>query len=116
MTTHPLIEGSIMGLAIFGVDMILRPNFASSNVMEMLLFLLEGVACDLVYGMLKSTNSLGNGFGSNISLVKSIMAGATIWLSDMFLRPTFTGSPTMELLKFLVQGILVLFVFRFEKD
>jgi len=102
-----------MGLAIYGLDMLLRPNFANGG-MELLLFGLEGIACDLIYGMIKKSNDYSAGFGSNITLGRSLMAGGTIWLTDMLLKPEMFRGLGSEIFKFLLQGIIVMFVFGFS--
>lgn len=110
-----LVNGALMGLGIFAIDMFLRPQFATSQLMELALFAIEGVVCDLIYGMVAGTHS-SDGLESNITVNKSLVAGATIWVSDLFLRPAFFGGAGMEILKFLVQGILVMMVFNYSKS
>ena len=112
-TLGPIIQGSLMGVAIFVTDMILRPQFSASNMMELLLFGLEGVVCDFFYGFIHATRDSSAGYGKNISVRKSIAAGFTIWLTDFFLRPAFIGNVGMEMMKFLLQGIFVLMVFNY---
>ena len=110
--TGSLVTGFLMGGAIFLIDTILRPQFATGG-MELLLFLLEGVACDFIYGAIEKTNTSGS-FGGNISLMKSITAGLTIWLTDIFLRPeNFTGLGT-ETIKFFLQGFIVMLVLQYK--
>jgi len=107
---HPIISGLMMGGAIYGLDMMLRPQFAANGMMEVVLFLIEGAACDIVYSMTnRGTRGLG-GFATafeNISLMKSLLAGGTIWLTDMFLRIDNFGSAGSEMFKFLIQGFIV---------
>lgn len=111
-----LISGALMGMGIFAVDMFLRPQFAVSQVMELLLFAIEGVVCDIIYGLISDTRDSSGGFGKNVTINKSLFAGATIWVSDLFLRPAFFGGAGMEILKFLIQGILVMMVFGYSKS
>lgn len=99
-----------MGGAIYGLDMMLRPQFAVNGMMELVLFLIEGAACDVVYTMSQRGS---RGFGSfassfeNLSLVKSLLAGGTIWLTDMFLRVDSFGGESTEIVKFIIQGFIV---------
>jgi len=112
--THPIIEGSLMGLAIFGLDMLLRPRFASGGGgMEFILFGIEGIACDFIYGVIKKSNKTGGSFGENITLMRSLLAGAVIWGTDILLRTQFVTGGGMEILKFILQGIIVMFVFSY---
>ncbi len=110
-----LISGALMGMGIFAVDMFLRPQFAASQIMELLLFAIEGVVCDLIYGLVSDTRT-ESGFSNNVTINKSLFAGATIWVSDLFLRPAFFGGAGMEIMKFLIQGILVMMVFNYSKS
>lgn len=113
MLSGPIVQGSLMGLAIYAADMILRPRLAGGTGMEILLFLVEGLACDLVYGALKKTNDFTKDFGGNVSLQKSAIAGLTIWISDFFLRPGNVNGLGPEFVKFLLQGFLVMMVFNY---
>jgi hypothetical protein len=72
-----LISGALMGMGIFAVDMFLRPQFAASQIMELLLFAIEGVVCDLIYGFVSDTRT-ESGFSNNVTINKSLFAGATI--------------------------------------
>ena len=110
--SHAIISGLSMGGAIYFLDMLLRPQFASFAGMEIVLFLIEGAACDVVYSMLGKGS---HGFGQfatafeNLSLMKSIVAGATIWITDIFLgMGTFSGTG-QEAIKFFLQGFIVYF-------
>lgn len=111
--THPIISGLMMGGAIYGLDMMLRPQFAFNAAMEVVLFLIEGAACDIVYTM---TTRTGRGFGSfgdafeSISLMKSLLAGGTLWLTDILLRMNNFGGTGTEMLKFFIQGFIVYLV------
>lgn len=107
----PLLKGAFMGIGIFATDMVLRPQFAASSMMELLLFGVEGVVCNLIYGTVQGTMKSGS-----INFKKSVVAAITIWLSDFFLRPAFIGGIGMEMVKFLLQGILVLMVFNYAPD
>ena len=108
--THPILTGFAMGGAIYALDMMLRPQFAANAGMEIILFLIEGAACDVVYGMLSiSGHNFKSAFG-NISLMKSLLAGTTIWISDMFLGVQTFGGLGSEMIKFFLQGFLVYFV------
>lgn len=106
---NPFIKGSIMGMGIFLTDMVLRPQFSASNMMELVLFGVEGIVCDLIYGMLHENMREGS-----VNFKKSLVAGLTIWLSDFFLRPAFVNGIGMEVVKFLLQGILVVMVFNYS--
>lgn len=106
---NPFLKGSIMGMGIFLTDMVLRPQFSASNMMELVLFGVEGIVCDLIYGMLNENMREGS-----VNFKKSLMAGLTIWLSDFFLRPAFVNGIGMEVLKFIMQGILVVMVFNYS--
>jgi hypothetical protein len=110
--THPLFSGLVMGGVIYVGDLLLRPNFAAGG-MEMILFGIEGMICDIAYGVING-GSL-EGMFKDISIKKSISAGLTIWITDMFLRPeTFTGMGT-ELIKFFIQGFIVMMVLGYSK-
>lgn len=115
--SHPLISGITMGGAIYFLDMLLRPQFSAYAGMEVLLFLIEGAACDVVYSMTgRGSRGLG-GFASafeNISLMKSIVAGATLWITDIFLRMSAFNSGAIEMLKFFIQGFIVYFVLSMD--
>lgn len=106
---HPFMKGAFMGMGIFLTDMVLRPQFTSSSMMELVLFGIEGVVCDLIYGMAEENLKTGS-----VNFKKSAVAGLTIWLSDFFLRPAFVGGIGMEIFKFLLQGILVMMVFNYS--
>lgn len=106
--SHPLLKGAFMGIGIFATDMLLRPQFSASGVMELVLFGIEGVVCNLIYGAVEE-----NLTGGSINLHKSAAAGITIWLTDFFLRPNFVGGIGMEMAKFLLQGIIVMMVFNY---
>lgn len=105
---HPFMKGAMMGLGIFVADMVLRPQFTASPAMELVLFMVEGVVCNLVYGMVD--NNLKDG---SVDFKKSAAAGITIWLTDFFLRPAFVGGIGMQLVKFLLQGLIVMMVFNY---
>lgn len=111
---NPLIQGLMMGGAIFMTDLLLRPNLAASGMMEILLFFAEGAICDLVYDAMSGCGSGGKMFGiGNLSLKKSALGGLTIWLSDFFLRPQVVTGAFSEIVKFLIQGMLVMLVFNY---
>lgn len=113
MTTHPLFQGLLMGGAIYGLDLLLRPSLATSNVMEILLFFIEGVGCDFVYRMMnKPDSSSACSFAFDVK--KSTMAGVTIWLTDIFLRPQMFNGLISEIMKFFIQGMLVMLVFNYS--
>lgn len=118
---HPIIAGSIMGAAIGALDMALRPRFAS-GFMELFLFALEGAGAFIVYKMVYHPSwtgfgcSTGDGTSSTMSLdgnliQKSLVGGLTIWLTDLLLKPTNIGGMGSEYIKFLIQGIIVFYVF-----
>lgn len=107
--SNPIMSGIVMGVGIFATDMILRPQFTSSQMMELLLFAVEGIVCDLIYGGINSNLLTGS-----INFKRSVLAGLTLWLTDFFLRPAFVGGIGMEIMKFLLQGIFVLMVFNYS--
>ena len=110
--TGTLVGGALMGGAIYLLDVLLRPQFASGG-MELILFLMEGVACDFIYGIIEKSNVDGK-FGDNVSVRKSITAGVTIWITDIFLRTSnFTGAGT-EMIKFFIQGFIVMFALGYK--
>lgn len=110
--TNAIITGLSMGGAIYFLDMLLRPQFASFAGMEVILFLIEGAACDVVYSMTsrgsKGLGGLSTAF-DNISLMKSLVAGATIWITDIFLRMNTFNGGAQEMIKFFLQGFIVYF-------
>ena len=111
--TGTLVGGALMGAAIYLLDILLRPQFANGG-MELILFLIEGVACDLVYGLIEDSYTAGSGFGTNVSVKKSVVAALTIWLTDIFLRTSnFTGAGT-EMIKFFIQGFIVMFALGYK--
>lgn len=118
--THPLFQGLLMGATIFGLDVFLRPRAGEKGgIMEIMLFFAEGAACDIVYGMVKGgcanagDHDLGDLF-KTISIRKSIMAGLTIWLTDFFLRPENFKGELNAIIKFGIQGMMVMFVLGYE--
>lgn len=111
--THPLFQGLLMGGAIFAADMLLRPMLATSNLMQILLFFVEGIACDIVYA---ATCRCGGGSGdflSGINLKRSAIAGVVIWITDFILMPQVATGFMNEMLKFGIQGLIVVVVFAF---
>lgn len=110
--THPLFQGLIMGGAIFGIDMLLRPMMATSNVMQILLFFIEGIGCDIVYNMLCGCGGSGNFLGG-IDLKKSALAGLVIWVTDFILVPQVATGLMNEMFKFGIQGLAVMIVFAY---
>lgn len=121
--THPIIAGSIMGAAIGGLDMALRPRFAN-GFMELFLFALEGAGAYIVYKILYHPNWAGFGcstgddttttksLGLDGNLIqKSLIGGLTIWLTDLLLKPANINGMGSEYIKFLIQGIIVFYVF-----
>lgn len=117
--THPILSGLAMGGAIYALDMMLRPQFAFNSGMEVVLFLIEGAACDIVYSMTSRTGRGFRGFGDafeSISLMKSVMAGATLWLTDILLRMQNFGGAGSEMIKFFIQGFIVYLVLGIEKS
>ena len=110
--THPLFQGLLMGGAIFACDMLLRANFATSNLMQILLFFVEGIACDIVYTATCGCATKGD-FLSGINLKRSAMAGTVIWITDFILRPQVVSGVLNEMLKFGIQGLIVVVVFAF---
>lgn len=111
--THPLISGFMMGGAIYALDIMLRPRFAANTGMELALFLIEGAACDVVYSMIgrgsRGIPGLSSAF-DNVSLMKSLLAGGTIWITDMFLGVDAFAGFGSEIMKFFLQGFIVYFV------
>lgn len=118
---HPIITGSIMGAAIGALDMALRPRFAS-GFMELFLFAIEGAGAYVVYKLLYHPNwsmgclTGGDGTSGAVTLdgnliQKSLVGGLTIWLTDLLLKPTNMGGIGGEYIKFLIQGIIVFYVF-----
>jgi hypothetical protein len=110
--THPLVSGILMGGIIYLGDLFLRPRLAE-GFMEILLFGVEGVLCDIAYGVING-GSL-EGMFKDISIKKSISAALTIWITDIFLRPqNFSGMGT-EMIKFFIQGFIVMMVLGYSK-
>lgn len=111
-TTHPLFQGLLMGGTIYLLDIFLRPGLATSNVMEILLYFVEGVGCDFVYRYMGRPEG-STGCSMSLDVKKSVMAGVTIWISDIFLRPQMFNGLMSEMIKFGIQGLLVMLVFNF---
>lgn len=116
---HPIIAGSIMGAAIGALDMALRPRFAN-GFMELFLFALEGAGAYIVYKFVYHPNwtgfgcSTGDGTGMAMDgalIQKSLIGGLTIWLTDLLLKPQNFSGMGGEYIKFLLQGIIVFYVF-----
>lgn len=115
---HPLIKGLFMGAAIWVSDLVLVPR-AGQGFGEILRFALEGMAVYLTYEIMSNNGMPGSGGGlfcnsgslfSAGFLKNSTVAALTIWASDLLLRPQFFGGAGLELLKFWIQGFLVLIV------
>lgn len=109
---HPLFQGLLMGGAIFAADMLLRPMLATSNLMQILLFFIEGIACDIVYTATCGCASSSD-FLSGINLKRSAIAGTVIWITDFILMPQVATGLMNEMFKFGIQGLIVVVVFAF---
>ena len=75
--THPLFSGLVMGGVIYVGDLLLRPNFAAGG-MEMILFGIEGMICDIAYGVING-GSL-EGMFKDISIKMSIVTAKAMAL------------------------------------
>ena len=113
-TNHTLIKGGIMGVVIAALDMALRPKMAG-GLQEILLFGLEGFSCYLVYKFGSTpagSHTCGNIFGQDPSMFYlTLVGGLTIWITDLFLRPQNMFGAGMEMFKFILQGMIVVFAF-----
>lgn len=110
--THPLLSGLLMGGVIYLGDILLRPNFAQGG-MEVILFGIEGLLCDIAYGVINGGSFAG--MMQDISIKKSISAGLTIWITDFFLRTQSFAGMGMEFIKFFLQGLIVYMVIGYSK-
>jgi hypothetical protein len=111
--THPIVSGILMGGVIYLGDLLLRPQFAAGAGMEVILFMIEGLFCDVAYGVINGGSLAG--FLHEVSLKKSISAGLTIWVTDFFLRPQNFSGMGMEFIKFALQGFIVMMVLGYSK-
>lgn len=108
-SAHPIITGGTMGLVLSVLDMALRPRLAS-GVAELFLFFVEGASCYVIYTMM-TTEKKAATYALDGSLISnSTLAGLTIWLTDFFVKPAMLGGAGTEIIKFLLQGIIVYYV------
>lgn len=105
--SYPFLSGAVMGFTIYAGDMLFRPRLGG-GLQEMLLFLVEGAVCDLVYNSMKTDCTSDCSVFSGMTLKGSAVAGITIFISDLFLRPQNFGGLGSELIKFLIQGMIVM--------
>lgn len=106
--THPLFNGLLMGAGIYVCDLVLRPQFAINDLMSILLFFVEGAVCDVIYSSIHAGKT--GKIMDYMSIKKTVLAGATIWITDFLLRPEYFAGMGMEIIKFFLQGVIVLMV------
>lgn len=106
---HPIITGGTMGLVLSVLDMALRPRLAS-GLAEVFLFFVEGASCYVIYKMMSTDKRAATYTLDGTLISNSTLAGLTIWLTDFVIRPGMLGGPGTEIVKFLLQGIIVYYV------
>ena len=105
------------GFAIYALDVALRPQLGE-GAMAMMRFYLEGLAVYYLKNMEDcecapaAAPSASAAVGDSISYDDFVFGeptiiAATIWVSDMFLKPEMFKGFGSEILKFIIQGAIV---------
>ncbi len=112
-SSSPILTGSIMGATIAALDILLRPRLATSALQELFLFFIEGFGATVVYNMTGGCGSATGIYGNGNIIYQSGIAGVAVWITDLVLRPNFAAN--MQLLRFLLQGIILYYVISASK-
>lgn len=108
-SSHPIFTGGAMGLTLSVLDMALRPRIAE-GLAEVFLFFVEGCACYVIYKAMVTEEKAATYALDGSLISNATLAALTIWLTDFVIKPAMLGGAGTEIIKFLLQGIIVYYV------